>query len=57
MASPLEAKSNNFIKIIILTFAIKQNSKRVTNFCFEIRASSDLDEVKVPVEKKHPTPI
>ena len=27
----------------------------MTNFCFEIRASSDLDEVKM--QKKHPKPI
>ena len=36
-------------------FRNKQNSKPMTNFCFEIRASSDLDEVKV--QKKHPKPI
>ena len=29
----------------------------MTNFCFEIRASSDLDEGEVPVHKKHPKPI
>ena len=37
--------------LIILTLKITQNSKPMTNFCFEIRASSDLDEVKVPVQK------
>ena len=32
----------------------------MTNFCFEIRAGADLDEVKVPrgrLRKKHPKPI
>ena len=29
----------------------------MTNFCFEIRAISYLDELKVPVQKKHPKPI
>ena len=33
-------------------FRNKQNSKPMTNFCSEIRASSDLDEVKV--QKKAP---
>ena len=36
-------------------FRNKQNSKPMTNFCFKIRASSDLDEVKV--QKQHPKPI
>ena len=42
---------------IIVTLELKQNSKSMTNFCFEIRVSLDLDEVKEPVQKKHPTPI